>query len=281
MITKSMSRKTTSFRQLLKYLEKDDLGETFSWNMYSNRNNHEEMIREFMENAQQIKNSRGSIYLYHEVISLEADNLTQQQANEILYDLSNKYIESRAENHLAFGAVHHDTNNPHIHLVISANEAGNNKRFRLTQKEFQQIKADLENYKNKQYEKELGKSSRYQAQSKQKDKAKQSEQEMKHKRQKTPNKEKVADDLIQMFKTASSKKAFENAMNSRGYETYTRGGKTVGVKHNGKKYRFSTLGVTKEFQQFTRTNEAKQQREAKRSSFKESKTKQQEPNRSR
>jgi hypothetical protein len=36
-------------------------------------------------------------------------------------------------------------------------------------------------------------------------------------RDKTPNKEKVADDLRQMFKTASSKKAFENAMNSRGY----------------------------------------------------------------
>ncbi len=234
-----MSRKTDSFSQLVNYLSKEN-SKSFSWNMYSNTANKQEVINEFLNNSKYIKHSRGKIYLYHEVISLKNENLNKELSQKILYDLANEYIQKRAKNHLIFASIHFDTKNPHIHLAISSNEIEGKRRKRLSKKEFSNIQKYVEEYKNEKYP-SLLKSNTY---GKVKDfsKFKQKEQEIKHKRKKQPTREQIRQDLENIFSRSNSKKDLEKSLNLGKYELYQRG-KTFGIIFENKKYRLRTLGV--------------------------------------
>jgi len=270
MIIKSMSRKSQSFHQLLKYLQKEDAGKSFTWNMYANKSNYKELVKEFMQNAKQLKNSRGKIYLYHEVLSLENSGLTQKEMEQILFDLADKYINARAKNHLVYANIHLDTNNPHIHLMISANEIESSKRLRLSKKEFAEIQSHLEIYKNTKY-KELEQSRIYGKQ-KDKSKSKQAEQEMKHKRDKTTQKEFVKQSIQDILSKTTTNEYLKKAMQSRGFEFYTRG-KTRGVSYEGKNYRLKTLGLQAEYETTLKNIKQAEARKEKRQEFKQEKTK--------
>ena len=143
-----MSRNTKSFTQLVSYLDKEDVLSHQSWNMYANLDSNKQIVREFLENTRHLENARGKLYLYHEVLSLEKNDLSLQRQQEILHDLANHYIKSRAENHLAYSVVHNDTKNMHMHILMSANEVYGKKRVRLSKREFKNIQASLEEYKN-------------------------------------------------------------------------------------------------------------------------------------
>ncbi|WP_419763935.1 MAG: hypothetical protein ACNI28_09070 [Arcobacter sp.] len=58
MIIKSMSRASTSFKQLINYLDKDNLVKKYSWNMYANIDNNKELVDEFMQNSKYLATSR-------------------------------------------------------------------------------------------------------------------------------------------------------------------------------------------------------------------------------
>lgn len=266
-----MSRSSISFSQLIEYLDKEDELERHSWNMYANKHNKKEINKEFVVNAQYIKESRGKNYLYHEVLALQPNNLSLDKQREILYDLASKYVKHRANNHLVFSSMHNDTDNLHMHLIISANEIGSNQRLSLKKEEFLKIQKDLEDYKNEKYP-ELEKTSFYQK-NKDYSKSKQKEQELKHRRKKQSKKEKVKEELQEIFKKAQSKEALKKTLKSKGYEFYERGN-TRGVKQENKSYRFKTLGVDKEYQKTLNDLDKKMQREEKRQEFKNSKTNQ-------
>ncbi len=113
---KSMSRSDTSFNQLLSYLEKDETLDRHTWNMYADWFNSSELEDEFIQNTEHIKESRGKVYMYHEVLSLQENDLSLSKQREILFDLANEYVKQRADNHLVYGVVHNDTDNMHMRL---------------------------------------------------------------------------------------------------------------------------------------------------------------------
>lgn len=276
MIIKSMSRSSKSFAQLLKYLDKDESLDKYVWNMYANKYNNKELSKEFLENAKYLDKSRGKVYLYHEVIALK--NIDIKQAQNILYELANEYINLRAKNHLVFGAIHNDTNNPHIHLIISANEIEGLKRIRLAKKEFAQIQTKLENFKNKHF-KELEQTHIYEQENISKSKTKRVEQEMKHKRQKLSKKELLKQDLQDIFEKSQSMSALENSLKNKGYELYIRGS-TLGVIFESKKYRLKTLGLEQEYKNTLSKIHKIELRKERRAEFKNSKTRDFEQGRS-
>lgn len=276
MIIKSMSRSSKSFAQLLKYLDKDESLDKYVWNMYANKYNNKELSKEFLENAKYLDKSRGKVYLYHEVIALK--NIDIKQAQNILYELANEYINLRAKNHLVFGAIHNDTNNPHIHLIISANEIEGLKRIRLAKKEFAQIQTKLENFKNKHF-KELEQTHIYEQENISKSKTKRVEQEMKHKRQKLSKKELLKQDLQDIFEKSQSMSALENSLKNKGYELYIRGS-TLGVIFESKKYRLKTLGIEQEYKNTLSKINKIEARKERRAEFKNSKTRDFEQGRS-
>lgn len=264
-----MSRKDTSFYQLLNYFEKEEVEEYFLWNLYAKKDNKEEIIKEFMDNAEHLKNSRGSVYIYHEVLSLQDNNLSKKRQKEILEELTKEYIIKRAYDNLVYGVIHEDTKHLHMHLMISSNKVGENKRFRLSKKEFSQIQKELELYKNEVYKDELEPTYHY---NKKREKIKESmvEQEIKHRRKKKTKKDQVREELENIFEKSISKNALENTLEANGFEIYTRG-KNTGVIFENKRYRFSTLGVEQNYKQSLKKFEQKEQREQKRQDFKDSK----------
>lgn len=263
MIIKSMSRKSKSFSQLYDYLMRDD-SFCFTRNFYSKEKS--ELVREFMRNSDYLKNSRGRNYLYHELLSLKQNNLSQERQKEILLDLTNKYLDLRAENHLSFAVLHTDKNHLHIHLMISANEIEGQNRIRLSKKDFSNIQKNLEYYKNGRY-KELEKSEHYQK-PKTREKEKIQEQEIKHRRDTKTIKEQIKEDLEFSFKTARSKTYLDIHLKNLEYEIYTRGQQS-GIIFKNKKYRFKTLGLDKEYENTLKRLEKIKEREIKRERFKD------------
>ena len=260
-----MSRKSKSFSQLYDYLTRDTSSFTFSRNTYAHPSNKKEFLNDFYKNARYLREARGKVFMYHEVLSLEENSLSKERQKEILLDMAEKYLFQRADEHLAFGVVHEEKNNMHLHLMISANEIEGNKRVRLSKKEFKEIQKQLENYKNQKY-KELNESSFYQDK-KDLSKEKQKEQELKHRGVKS-TKEQIINDLLSSFKTAQSKEAFERSIKQKGFEFYTRGA-THGVVYKNKKYRLKTLGLEKEYKELFKKFEHKKGREIKRQKAKD------------
>lgn len=256
MIIKSMSRKSKSFAQLYDYLRRNKNNLSFTRNTYSDSRNKKKLIKEFLDNYEYIKNSRGSVSLYHEIISLEENNLSVEKQKEILIKLSNKYLELRANNHLAFWVIHEDKNNIHLHLMISSNELEWNKRIRISKKDFADIQNTLEQIKNEY--KELSTSNFYRNK-KDLSKSKQKEQEIKN-RKVTPIKGKIKEDLYDTFKKATSKTYLENHLKYLGYEVYEKG-KTVGVIYKNKKYRLKTLWLDRDYKLLLSNIEKIQKRE--------------------
>jgi len=269
MIIKSMSRKSKSFSQLYDYLTRDTSSFTFSRNTYANSNNKKEFVHEFYTNARHIRDSRGKVYMYHEVLSLEENSLSQERQKEILLDMADKYLYQRAEDHLAFGVIHEEKKTMHLHLMISANEIEGDRRVRLSKQEFSAIQQRMENYKNQKY-KELSQSFMYHKQ-KELSKEKQPEQELKNRGVKSI-KDEIKEELAKTFAKATSSTYLENHLKSMGYKMYTRG-KTQGITYKNKNYRLKTLGLEKEYKQLFKKFEQKSQREFRRQQSKNERTK--------
>jgi len=249
MIIKSTSRKDKTFSQLLEYLLREKEFDTSSWNMYASKENIEEVVKEFMDNAKNIDAARGSVYIYHDILSLEKNNLSMQEQKKILNDLVQQYIKLRATDNLVFTVTHTDKENTHTHLVISSNKVQESKRMRLPKKVFNGIKKQIEAYKNSQYP-QLNKTLFYDK-VKNFQKPSRVEQEMKHKRNKQSRKEFVKEKLREFFKTAQNEKVLKSALNEFGFEMYRRG-KNTGVKYKNQSFRFSTLGFDKTYAKFTK-----------------------------
>lgn len=261
MIIKSMSRSNTSFESLYEYLIRDDDSELGVYNLYSNAKDKKGVIREFMDNSHYIKRALGKNYLYHEIISLKANELSLDAQKKILQDTAREYISQRAKEHLVFTSLHLDKDNLHIHLMMSSNRLMQNKRVRLSKKEFSSIQKNVELYVNQTYP-ELTPSKHYQA-SKQHHKPKQSEQELKTRRGKNSKRDKVIEDLSELFNNATTTKYFTKHLKNKGYEFYQRG-KTIGIKHEGKKYRLKTIGLEKSYYQTIEKLDRGRKREEKR-----------------
>jgi hypothetical protein len=271
MIIKSMSRKNLSFAKLLKYFEKEQVRTRFIHNLYSKIANKKQIIKEFMANAKYLNNSRGKVFLYHEILSLENNNLSLKEQEKILQDLTHKYIQVRANEHLVYGVIHQDTNNLHMHLMISSNKVAENKRTRLSKKEFKDIQASLENYKNQTYP-NLEQTQIYQNKTKDRSKSKQKEQEVKHRRNKQTKKEFLKENLQNIFVRSLSKIALENSLENNGFYFYKRAS-NFSIKYENRNYRLKILGLEYEYKQALTRIEKIEARREKRQSFKDEKTK--------
>jgi len=239
MIIKSLSRATKSFEALYKYLTRDSKSLLGGFNLYSNVYDKDSVVKEFFENARFLKKAKGKNYLYHEIISLNKNNLSLKEQSNILSDLVTKYISLRAENHLVFTALHTDKKHTHIHLMISSNEIEGTKRVRLSKKDFSNIQKELEQYANSIYP-QLGQTKHY-------------NKDLKKIKSK---KEQLILDLENLFKKSKFQEDFLQTAKKLGLEFYVRG-KNVGVIYDGKKYRLKTLGLLELYEKAVANLESK------------------------
>jgi len=119
-IIKSRSRKEATFGQLIEYINAP--GQKGKHAVFYNLKNRSrsKITEEFLQNYQHGPKRKNGNALYHEMISFSAKD-----------------------------SAHFDKDNPHVHLIISANLIRSKKKLRLSQFEFKQIKKQLEIYQKK------------------------------------------------------------------------------------------------------------------------------------
>lgn len=241
MILKSMARQNKSFEALYDYFTKEKDARLFAFNLYSNPNDKQRVISEFLQNAKYIKKARGKNFLFHEIISLKTSSLEKSKLEQILFELAREYIDKRAKDHLIFSAVHKEKEHLHLHLMISANAIGEKSRHRLSKKAFSAIQKNLEAYQNTHFP-ELYSAHYDKSDSREKAHKSRNEQEMNASRRAKTNKDKMKESILEILKQTSSKQSLFELLQNQGFDIYVRG-KNTGVEFEGKKYRFSTLGI--------------------------------------
>ena len=254
MIIKSMSRKEPSFDQLVTYMssEKSDARYDLHLNCFSRGS--EDIAREFYTNSQLLAKRRNGNYLYHEIVSLKVKrDQDQKQIKEDLRDIAERYINERSPHNMVYGCLHEDhDHNLHYHLMISANERGERVRLRLSQKQFDTVKRDLEthvleNYSHLEQQKLITAISTS-------EKMSVKAGEMKRRTGALPQREEIRHTIQEAMSQTNTMHNFSFYLSERGYQFYTRGKNFgVDVHHEdgiSKKYRFSTLGIHEEFETF-------------------------------
>jgi hypothetical protein len=221
---------------------------------------------EFFQNSQKLKTRKNGNILYHEIVSITLeDGVEVQYAKEALREIALKYIEDRCPRNMVYGCLHEDhADHLHYHLLISANERGEEKRFWHTTAEFDQIKRNLEEYVLQEYPK----LKQRRIITADRDSKKQSKKaaEMKRQNKKLSVRDQVKQAILKAMMHCQSVDEFQAKLSAKGYEFYTRG-KNYGVtvSHEDgkvKKYRFSTLGIHESYEEFVQVMESLAQAQA-------------------
>jgi len=241
MIIKSMSRKVPSFAQLLSYIEREPGQEGFCIRHNLFGRNTDRIHAEFEQNGALLRKRKNGVYLYHEIISItRARGLSAKEQKDRLYQITQDYIAARCPDNLVFGGLHQDKDHSyHMHLMISANRAGQENRLRLTKRQFRDIQVQLEahvleNFPELEQDLAIGKISDR--------RLKKGEAELERRTGKRPKREEVLERIQNAFKASHDRDSFLMALGRYDLELYVRG-KNLGVidHESGKKHRLKTL----------------------------------------
>jgi hypothetical protein len=260
-----MSRKEPSFDQLASYMSSEKSDETYDLHNNCFSRSHDDLVEEFLVNSKLLYKRKNGNYLYHEIVSiLVKQGLDQARAKRDLRDIAERYITERCPRNMVYGCLHEDhDHNLHYHLMISANERGERSRLRLTQKQFDTAKRNLETHVLEAYP-HLEQPQLITAETNT-EKMSVKAGEMKRRTGAMPIRDEIKKTIQEAMVQTNSMHNFSFFLSERGYQFYTRG-KNFGVEvqhedGTSKKYRFSTLGIHEQFQNFHDDLEAKASQE--------------------
>ena len=249
MIVKILTRNSPSYISLINYIidgskDKDSKPHIITHNLRS-----ETIVgyeQEFIENEALRKSKRSDrIYMYHEIISLSANEDNSIMTDALLNDLALRYISLRGNNGLFIGAIHRDKEHIHIHFMAGGSEFKTGKAFRLTKAELHDLKIKLQEFHREKYPQiahsfpEHGKGKVY---------ATDREWQQLHRDERKSIKGAIQKTVSKYFKKAQTQKEFlELLRDEQNLHFYERAGIATGlVLDSGIKIRFSRLGISKE-----------------------------------
>lgn len=264
MIIKSAARKSPSFGQLLSYMTNPgQAGPAIVHNLRASKDDLKAIHREFLDNYRYLPPRKNGNVLYHEILSF-SDRDQASITPSLLEDLTRRYLQLRAPGALAYAKAHFETDCPHVHIMISANELVSSKRLRLSRAAFLKVKRNLEKYQRDSYP-FLKHSFVFERTSPRRHskRIRESRNESERNRRladqelhEPSRKEQIRDLVAQQLAVARSGAAFFLRLKTLGLQLY-RQGKTFAVKDlagrpgssgPGRRYRLSTLGIEEEFQ---------------------------------
>lgn len=259
MIIKSMSRKHASFDQLIDYIEAERKLKSRQFSIFHNvySRDSDRLKTEFTENAQHLRFRKNGVYLYHEVISItRTRNIDEDQQKAILQKIVTEYLSMRARKNLAYAVLHEDKkDNLHFHIVISANEAENTTRKRLSKADFAEIQTRLEKWVLESYPQLEQKAVFYPNQTDQEREERERKAhlsnkgaELKRRAGKTSTRDQMKYTLAGIFENARDGRHFTELLEKEGLSIYQRGKQYGVTDRDGTKYRFSTLGLAEDWE---------------------------------
>lgn len=244
MIIKSLARKRPGFRQLIGYIGRDN-GPVFSRNLYG-AERATEVARAFEANHALLPKRRNGNALYHEVIVLPPQpGLSHAKQAAILRQLAERYCELRASGNLAWGRIHQDTDNSHIHLMISANAAQSMTRTRLSKARFAKIQGEMEREARARFPELQDKPVYDHAKAKPGKATRMHEAEMQRAGKKPTRKATITQEFENALRQSQSGDELKRLLGRHGLELYQRGRQT-GIRdmNSSARYRLTTLGLS-------------------------------------
>lgn len=253
MIIKSMSRKAPTFAQLADYIGRGSVpgsGTAFVRNIYADGRHRAAVVAQFLDNYRYLPERKGGNALYHELIALEPQqHLSSADIEDALHELAEQYCEQRAPHQLAWGRVHHDTEFPHMHLMISANAVRSDRRVRMDRAYFARVQRDLERWQAAKLP-QLRVTTIVYGRDHEKQTPKQPIQEGELvRRQQSPSRKQEVFALVQSaIERSVNEDALKRQLEAEGFQLYRRG-RSVGVidQDSGRRYRLQTLGLAGAF----------------------------------
>lgn len=259
MIIKSMSRKHPSFDQLIDYIEAESKVKSRHFSVFHNvyHRDSQGLKSEFQKNAKHLRFRQNGVYLYHEVISItRSQHLDTEQQKAILQKIVAEYLRARAKNNLAYGVLHEDKkDNLHFHIIISANEAEDSQRKRLSKADFAEIQTRLEKWVLETHP-ELEQKAVF-AKNQTEEQRRQRERnahisnkgaELKRRTGRTETREQMKETLQDIFSNAKDGRHFSELLEKEGLCLYQHGKQFGIIDSEGTKYRFSRLGLMEEWE---------------------------------
>jgi hypothetical protein len=208
---------------------------------------------DFLDNYKYQPKRKGSTAFYHEILAIskaDADVITKP----MLQDMMHKYIELRGLQNAIVLAKSHD--NQHIHFMISGNELFSKKRLRMSQEEMKTLLIDFEEYHLEKYpeiihstvhtNKEKGIARNIQQENNNHRKEKEYQLKLRLPNKKT-QKETVAEMVQEVMKNIHNFSQFAKKIQAiDSLKIYTYRSKIKGVLYQNRKYRFSTIKISKD-----------------------------------
>lgn len=243
-----MSRKAPTFAQLVDYIGRGSgpaSGTAFVRNLYSDGHNRAEVAELFLENYRYLPKRKGGNALYHELVALEPQpHLAPDEVEVALYELAEQYCQKRAPHQLAWGRVHHDTEFPHIHLMISANAVRSDRRLRMDRAYFAQVQRNLERWQAEHLPTIRGQPVYNRQTEKETPRQPIQEGEMVRRTKSPSRKQEVFDTVRESLARARNRSQAEKKLRTASFELYQRGQNWGVVDLNsGRRYRLQTLGL--------------------------------------
>lgn len=239
-IVKILVRHSPSYASLVRYIlneAKMSKAEIYTHNLRSDT--IVGYVKEFIENEAFRRQSRSDqVYLFHEIISFNANEDSTALTPEIINDIAREYIRLRGIEGVILGAMHRDTEHVHLHFCVSALKFRTGTSFGLSKAKLHQLKIQIQNFHRQKYP-EISQSFPQHGIGRPyvKDRAWQAA----HRIDRARVKEQITGMVRICFAKATSQKEFLEFLREENFHYYERNGVPTGIEHDGTKFRFSRL----------------------------------------
>lgn len=243
MIYKVLSRKSPSYKSLLKYFLKrdEDISKFYKHNIFTN--SLEEINNEFKVNESFRDWHRSDqVYFWHEILSFSDKEDMSVIPPEFIQQFTEEYIKQRGINGQYVIAPHFDTEHLHLHILASALEYSTGKSNRMTHAKLLEIKNNLQKFHEHNF-KEISHSSCNHG-------TKQNYPQNGYFQKNLMNKRKellpkLNAQISEILNTSKTKQQFLNSLTENNLQYYERNGELAGLYSENLKFRF------KQFEQLT------------------------------
>ncbi len=209
------------------------------------------MISAYLTNDHYRK-SPARVKWYHEILSFSPSD-KEKITQDMLNDIARKYINARNPSALCFAVAHTSEAHQHLHFCFSGTEFRSRNTLRMDDGVFQNLREGMEHYQMERFP-ELEDSIVYLEKEKTKTRAVSRDRNARKERafqakkrlgKKKTEKESLSEVLRQVFNESKGRSSFYENLEAAGYELSERNGVINGIQAK-RKYRFATLGVSKE-----------------------------------
>ncbi len=221
-------------------------------NLISTADHPDAILAEFLDNYRHLRQRKNGNALYHEILSFSPED-RPHLTPAILEDLTRHYIQLRCPDALVYARAHLDTDHPHVHLLISANNLGAVRPHRLSRTAFGRAKQELEQYQKKHYPQIRHSLAQTNAKS---PPERRSESELNRRLARGgrhSRKAQIRQLMQETLVVSDSVSSFATQIRLLGFDLYRRGN-TVGVVDQAanRRYRLRTLGLLDAYEELVR-----------------------------